>query len=119
MEAKLARAITEIRPVNTKNGCRYLATILLLEGKHQYWMSPKQAERLSQCADVLSKHDGYSNKRCECHIVVDGERFVWCGTHTATHSDLQFLNSSFGVDAQPAYSRLPHASGEAHESLKD
>ncbi|MGL5468750.1 MAG: hypothetical protein ACRDCT_11300 [Shewanella sp.] len=125
MRSVLAHAIYSIRAVHTKYGPRYIAEIQLLgETKKDFWLSPKQGEKLAQCFEKLQEHGGYSTKHAEVHIILDngekGERFVWCGVHTGKRSDFDFLEQKFGVKCESPYiGRVDASICEADESLVD
>lgn len=127
MRAVVAHSIKSIRSVNTKFGPRCVAEIEIQgEPQKEFWLSPKQGAKLQDCFDALDRNGGYSSKRGECHIVLDqgekGERFVWCGMHTAKRSDLEWLESQFGVTCASPYigrQSTSDLSEDADESLKD
>ena len=125
MRSVLAHAISSVRSVNTKYGPKVVAEIQLQgKAKKEFWLSPKQGEKLAQCFDKLQEHGGYSTKHAECHIILDagekGERFVWCGIHTGKRSDLEFLEKKFGVTCESPYiGRADATPREADESLLD
>jgi hypothetical protein len=125
MRTVIAHCITQVNSIQTQYGLKVVAEMQLLgEEKKKFWMSEKQGQKLSECFDWLQQHGGYSTKHAECHIVLDqgekSERFVWCGIHTAKKSDLDFLESRFGVKCESPYiGRAEPATGEAADHLKD
>lgn len=128
MRAVTFTSIQSVRTVNTKNGQRVIAEVEIFnESKQEFWMSVKQGDKLSKCFDELIKNKGYSSKRAECHAVLDagnnGERFVWCGMHKPSFSELKFLEEKFGVKCESPYiGRYDignDATSEPNENLKD
>lgn len=119
MKAAVLHRLVEARAVSTRNGPRYVAEIELIgEPKRTFWLSIKQGERLVECADRLE--NGYSTKHAELHVVLDGDRFVWCGIHSLRRSDLDFLESCFDVECESPYVGRPDATPrEAADCLKD
>lgn len=119
MRAAVLHRLVEARAVSTKHGPRYVVEAELIgEPKHTFWLSIKQGEHLIECANRLEH--GHSTKRSELHIVMDGDRFVWCGLHTPRQSDIAFLEERFGVKCQSPYIGFPDASPrEAADCLKD
>lgn len=119
MKAAVLHHLVEARAVSTKHGPRYVAEIELIgEPKRTFWLSVKQGERLIECAEQLEH--SHSTKHSELHIVMDGDRFVWCGIHSTRHSDLDFLESRFGVTCASPYIGRPSAEPrDAADCLKD
>jgi hypothetical protein len=108
MKAIVAHCIKSVRQVNTKYGPKCIAEVEVQgEPQKEFWMSLKQGDKLSDCFDQLQNNGGFSSKRGECHIVIDDsegkERFVWCGMHFGTHSDLPWLEEKFGVTCESPY----------------
>lgn len=125
MRSALVHSIKSVRKVPTRIGPRCIA-VLELAGQPQceLWMSIKQGDKLSKCFEELQEYGGYSSKRAECHVVMEdgdrGPRFVWCGMHSASNSELPFLEEKFGVTCAPAYTVVPDASErDAHALLRD
>lgn len=125
MKSIVAHSIKSIRQVNTKFGPKYIAEIEVQgEPQKEFWMSIKQGNKLADCFDLLQNNGGYSSKRGECHIVIDDsegkERFVWCGMHFGTRSDLPWLEEKFGVTCTSPYiGRQEAVSDEAADELSD
>lgn len=123
MKSVVIHRVVECKHVVTRYGDKYVAEVEILnQGKQQFWLSIKQGEKLVECADRLK--NGYSTKHIELHAVIDDSgdkpRFVWCGLHSARHSDLPFLSEKFGVTCTPAYIETPDAGErEVHEQLLD
>lgn len=109
MRTVVVHCIRAVRPVNTKYGPKVVAEIEIQgEAKREFWLSPKQGQKLGDCYDIMQRHGGYSTKHAECHLVLDdqserGERFVWCGLHTPRSSDLAWLEKQFGVACESPY----------------
>jgi hypothetical protein len=125
MRTAIAHCIKSMRSVNTKYGPKVVAEIEIQgQPKREFWLSPKQGEKLGECFDELQRHGGYSTKHAECHIVIEdgerGPRFVWCGIHSPHHSELDFLESRFDVVCESPYIGRPDAAPrEAADCLKD
>lgn len=127
MRTVVAHCIKSLRSVNTKYGPKVVAEIEIQgEAKREFWLSPKQGQKLGDCFDILERHGGYSTKHAECHLVLDqgerGERFVWCGLHTPRSSDLAWLEKQFSVQCESPYIGRHDQDTEpvaADERLKD
>lgn len=123
MKSVVIHHVIECREVTTKYGEKYVAELEIIgEPKQTFWMSVKQGGQLAKCAHQLK--DGNSTKRSELHVVIDdsGEkpRFVWCGLHTASRSDIPFLQEKFGVVCESPYIGFQDASPrDAAAALKD
>lgn len=93
---------------------------ILNDSKLSVWVSAKQANKLRSCFDALSEHGGYSCKRSECHVILDEDRFVWCGMHTPERSELKWLEERFHVVcASPYIGKLDISHRCANERLLD
>jgi hypothetical protein len=119
MKSAVLHRLVDACVVSTRHGPRYVfETELIGESKRTFCISIKQGERLIECADYLEH--GYSTKHSELHIVLDGERFVWCGIHSPRRSELDYLESRFGVVCDSPYIGRPDTSPrEAAACLKD
>lgn len=101
MEVGVINEIKSIKSVNTRHGERAIAE-MSISGQElkEYWLTPKQAEKLQNCVDEVGKTP---NSKGEIHAVVDDGRFVWAGMHKERYSELGFLKEKFGVNPEPMY----------------
>lgn len=101
MEVGVINEIKSIKSVNTRHGERAIAE-MSISGQElkEYWLTPKQAEKLQNCVDEVGKTP---NSKGEIHAVVDDGRFVWAGMHKERYSELDFLKEKFGVNPEPVY----------------
>ena len=59
MRTVVVHCIRAVRPVNTKYGPKVVAEIEIQgEAKREFWLSPKQGQKLGDCYDIMQRHGG-------------------------------------------------------------